>query len=134
MMDSIGPTDAIEPSLNNWHRIQTIRRRTVRRNHPPIIKRHNNRNRRGTTEMSTSPQGAVDSNHSCYKFENRKTVWGNSPEAINERSIYQHYGGNINGLKPFGEHPALISDLKNLRKLQAGGISLIKTNVEWGKT
>jgi hypothetical protein len=34
--------------------------------------------------MTTSPQDAVDSNHSCYKFENGKTVWGNSPKAINE--------------------------------------------------
>jgi hypothetical protein len=54
-----------------------------------------------------------------------KTVWGNNPEAINERSIYQHYGGNINGLKPFGDHADLISGLKNLRNFQAGGISLI---------
>jgi hypothetical protein len=112
MRDSIVSTEAIEPSLNNWHRIQTIRRRTIRRNHPPRIIRHNNRNRWGTTETSASPQGAVDSNHSCYKLENGKTIWGNSPEAINERSIYQHYGGNINGLKPFGEHPDLISGLK----------------------
>jgi hypothetical protein len=105
MKDSIVPTEAIEPYLNNWHRIQTIRQRTIRRNHPPRIIHHSNRNRRGTTETSTSPQGAVDSNHSCYKFENGKTVWGNSPEAINERSIYRYYGGNINGLKPSGEYP-----------------------------
>jgi hypothetical protein len=125
MKDSIVSTEAIEPSLNNWHRIQTARRQTLHRNHPPRIIRHSNINRRGTTETSTSTQGAVDSNQSCYKFENGKTVWGNSPEEINERSIYRHYGGNINGLKPFGEHPDLISGLKNLRKLQAGGISLI---------
>jgi hypothetical protein len=90
-------------------------------------------NRRGIPETSTSPQGAVDSNHSCYKFVNGKTVWGNIPEALEERSIYRHYGGNINGLKPFGEHPDMISGLKNLRKLQAGGISLIETNVKWKK-
>jgi hypothetical protein len=133
MKYSIVSTEAIEPSLSNWHRIQTTRRHTIRRNHPPRTIRHRNRNRRGTTETSTSPQGAVDSNHSCYKFENGKTVWGNSPKAINERSIYRHYGGNINGLKPFGEHPDLISGLKNLRRLQAGGISLIETNIEWEK-
>jgi hypothetical protein len=131
MKDSIVSTEAIEPSLSNWHRIQTIRRQTIRRNHPPRIIHHSNRNRRGTTETSTSTQGAVDSNHRCYKFENGKTVWGNIPEAINKRSIYRHYGGNINGLKPFGEYPDLIFGLKNLRKLQAGGISLIETNVEW---
>jgi hypothetical protein len=131
MKDPIVSTDAIEPSMNNWHRIQTVRRQTLHRNYPPIIIHHRNRNRRGTTDTLTSPQGAVDSNHSCYKFENGKTVWGNSPEAINERSIYRHYGGNINGLKPFGEHPDLISGLKNLIRLQAGGVSLIETNVEW---
>jgi hypothetical protein len=125
MRDSIVPTDAIEPSLNNWHSIKTIRQRTIHRNHPPRIIRHNSRSRWGTTETSTSPQGAVSSNHSCYKFEIWKTVWENSPEAINERSIYRHYGGNINGLKPFGENSDLISGFKNLRKLQAGGISLI---------
>jgi hypothetical protein len=76
-------------------------------------------------ETSTSLQDAVDSNHSCYKLTNWKTVWGNSPEAIGERSTYRHYGGNINGLKLFGEHPDMISGLKKLSKLQAGGISLI---------
>jgi hypothetical protein len=131
MKDTIISTDAIDPSLNNWHRIQTIRRHTLHRIHPPRIIRHRTRNRRVKTETPTAPQGAVDSNHSCYKFENGKTVWGNSPEANNERSIYRHYSGNINGLKAFGEHPDLISGLKNLRRLQAGGISLIETNVEW---
>jgi hypothetical protein len=50
---------------------------------------------------------------------------------LNERSTYRHYGGNIHGLKPFEEHPDMISGLKKLKKLQAEGISLIKTNVEW---
>jgi hypothetical protein len=80
-----------------------------------------------------SLQDSVDSNHSCYKFTNGKTVWGKSPEAIDERSTYQHYSGNIKGVKPFGEHPDMISGLKKVRKLQAGGISLIETNVEWKK-
>jgi hypothetical protein len=130
MKDSIVSTEAIEPSMNNWHRIQTIRRHAILRNRPPRTIHHSNMNRWGTTETSTSPQGAVDSKHSCYKFENGKTVWGNNPEAIIKRSIYRHYDGNINSLKPSGEHPDLISGLKNLRKLQAGGISLIETNVE----
>jgi hypothetical protein len=105
MRDAIVSTNAID-------RIQMDRRRRIRRNHPPRIILHNNRNRWGTTKTSTSPQGAVDSNHSCYKFENGKTVWGNIPESIKEHSIYRHYGGYINGLKPFGEHPDLISGLK----------------------
>jgi hypothetical protein len=133
MRDAIVTTDAIKPTLNNWHSIKTVRRRRIHRNHQPRIIRHNNRNRRGTMETSTSLQNAVDSNHSCYKFTNGKSFWGNSPDAINERSTYRHYGGNINGLKPFCEHPDMISGLKNLRKLQAGGISLIETNVEWKK-
>jgi hypothetical protein len=81
-------------------------------------------------EASTSLQDAVEINHSCYKFTSGKTVWGNSPKAIDERSTYRHYDGKINGLKPFGEHPDMITGLKKMRKLQAGGISLIETNVE----
>jgi hypothetical protein len=133
MRYAIVSTDAIEPTLRNLHRIKTVRRRRIRITHQPRIIRHNNRNRLGTTEMSTSLQDAVDSNHSCYKFKNGKAVWRESPEAINKRSIYRHYAGNRNGLKPFGEHPDLISFLKYLRKLQAGGISLIETSVELGK-
>jgi hypothetical protein len=64
---------------------------------------------------------------------NGKEVWGNSPEPIDEKSANQHYGGNINRIKPFGEHSYLISGIKNLRNLQAGGLSLIETNVEWKK-
>jgi hypothetical protein len=116
MRDAIVSTDAIEPMLTNWNRIQTVRRRGIHRSHQPRIIRHNNRNKRGTTETSTSPQFAVDSNHSCYNFENGKTVWDNSPEAINEQSMYRHNGGNINGLKPFGENPDMISGLKKLEK------------------
>jgi hypothetical protein len=93
--------DAIDPSLHNWHRVHTIRQQTLRHIHPPRIIRHRNRNRRATAETPKVPQGVVDINQSCYKFENGKTIWGNSPEAINERSIYRHYRGNINGLKPF---------------------------------
>jgi hypothetical protein len=58
---------------------------------------------------------------------------GNSPEPIDERSVYRHYGANINGLKPFGEHSDLIFEFKNLRNLLAGGLSLIETNVECKK-
>jgi hypothetical protein len=125
MTDTIATTDAIGPAMNNCHRIQTERSRKIRRTYQPRIIRHNNRNRRGTRETSTSIQDSVDSIHSCYKFKSGKKVWGNSPEAIDVRSIYRHYGGNTNGLKPFGEHPDMISGIKNLRKLQAGGISLI---------
>jgi hypothetical protein len=58
----------------------------------------------GATESSLSDQDSLNNNHSCYKFTNRKTVGGNSPEPIDEGSVNRHYGGNINGLKLFGEH------------------------------
>jgi hypothetical protein len=67
-----------------------------------------------------SLQDSVDSNHSCYKFTNGKTVWGKSPEAIGERSTYQHYGGNIKGVKTFGEHPDMISGLKKSEETSSG--------------
>jgi hypothetical protein len=107
--------------------------RTHRNIQPNVIRNVNNRPRIGTTESPLSDQDSLNSNHSCYKFSNGKTVWGNIPEPIDERSVYRHYGGNINGLKPFGEHSDLISGIKNLGNLQAGGLSLIETNIEWKK-
>jgi hypothetical protein len=80
MRDAIVPADAIGPMLKNWHMIQTARLRRIRPTHPPRIIHHNNRNRWGTTETSTSPQDVVESNHSCYRLENGKTIWGNSPK------------------------------------------------------
>jgi hypothetical protein len=40
-------------------------------------------------------------------------------------------GGNVNGVKPSGSQDALITPVRNLRGLQAGGCSLIDTNTEW---
>jgi isochorismate synthase EntC len=82
MRDAMVTTDAIEPTLKNWHRIQTVRRRRIRRIHQLIIIRHNNRNIQGTMEMHTSLQDEIDSNHICYKFKNGRMVWGNSPEKL----------------------------------------------------
>jgi hypothetical protein len=129
MRDSIVPTDAIEPSLNNWHRIQTIRRRTIRRNHPPRIIRHINRNRRGKRKRPRLLRVQSTVITAVISSITGKRFGATAPrQLINVK--YRHYGGNINGLQPSGEHPDLISGFKNLRKLQAGGISLIETNIE----
>jgi hypothetical protein len=131
MRESEVTAEAAEPTLNIWYAIQTRRRRRIHRNiQPNVICNVNNKPRRGTTESSLSDQDSLNNNHRSYKFSNGKTVWGHSPEPIDERSVYRHYGGNINGIKPFGEHLDLISGIKNLRNLQAGGLSLIETYIK----
>jgi hypothetical protein len=124
--------EAVEPTLNNWYAIQTSRRRSIRRNtQPTVIHKGNNRPRRGTTESPLSDQDSLNNNnHSCYKFSNEKKY---GVIVQNRLMKLRHYEGNINGLKPFGEHSYLISGIKNLRDLQAGGLSLIETTVECKK-
>jgi hypothetical protein len=82
MRDAIVSTDVIEPTLNNWYRIQTVRRRRIRRTHQPRITGHNNRNRRGTMETSTSLQDAFDSNHSYNKLKNGKRFGATVPRQL----------------------------------------------------
>jgi hypothetical protein len=57
-------------------------------------------------------------------------AWGHIPAPINEGSVYMH-GGGVNGVKPFGAQEELITSVSNLRGPQAGGCSLIETNMEW---
>jgi hypothetical protein len=40
-------------------------------------------------------------------------------------------GGNVNGMKLFGAQEEMITSVSNLRRLQAGGCSMIETNTEW---
>jgi hypothetical protein len=59
--------------------------------------------------------------------------WVNSPASINENETWIMAGGNSNGIKPYGDMEKLIPIMKRLRNLQAGGIFLNETNVEWHK-
>jgi hypothetical protein len=44
--------------------------------------------------LKLSDHDSLNINHTYDKFLSGKTVWGNIPEPIDERSVYQHYGRN----------------------------------------
>jgi hypothetical protein len=75
--------------------------------------------------LKLSDHDSLNNNNSCYKFSNGKTVWVNIPEPVDDHSVYRNYR-----LKPFGKNQDLISGIKILRILQAGGLSLIETSVK----
>jgi hypothetical protein len=52
---------------------------------------------------------------------------------MDEHAILRHVGGNANGIKPYTNDKGMISMISNLRGLQAGSVSIVKTNVEWQK-
>jgi hypothetical protein len=57
------------------------------------------------------------------------------PPPIDEHAIaiLRHVGGNANGIKPYPNDEGMISMNSNVRELQAGLVSTVKTNVEWQK-
>jgi hypothetical protein len=57
----------------------------------------------------------------------------NSPPPINEDETWRISGGNSDGIKPSGDLKELVPIVELLRNLQAGGILLNETNVEWHK-
>jgi hypothetical protein len=58
-------------------------------------------------------------------------VYGYMPLSINEHDTLRHVGGNTNGIKPYHNDKGMISMNSNLRGLQAGSVSIIKSNIEW---
>jgi hypothetical protein len=59
--------------------------------------------------------------------------WVNSPAPINEDETWRISRGNSNSIKLYGDLKELIPIVESLRNLQAGGILLNETNVEWHK-
>jgi hypothetical protein len=53
------------------------------------------------------------------------------PPTIDEHAILRHVVGNANGIKSYPNDKRMISINSNLRGLQAGSVSIIKSNVEW---
>jgi hypothetical protein len=50
---------------------------------------------------------------------------------IDEHAILRHIGGSANGIEPYPNDEGMRLMNSNLRGLQAGSISFVKTNVKW---
>jgi hypothetical protein len=68
-----------------------------------------------------------------YQYTSSGKVYGGIPPPIDDHAILRHEGGNANGIEPYPKDAGMISMRSNLRGLQAGSVSIGKTNVEWHK-
>jgi hypothetical protein len=66
-----------------------------------------------------------------YQYSNMGKVYRDMPPSIDEHAILRHMGGGVNGIKPYPNDKGMISMNSNLRGIQAGSVSIIKSNVEW---
>jgi hypothetical protein len=66
-----------------------------------------------------------------YQYGDTGKVYRDMPSPIDEHAILIHVGGNANGIKSYPKEKGMISMNSNLRGLQVGSVSIIKSNVEW---
>jgi hypothetical protein len=66
-------------------------------------------------------------------YSNDAKCYGSVPALIDPNVTWRVIGGNVNGIRPYGDMAAIITVAERLRVLQAESISFLETNVEWHK-
>jgi hypothetical protein len=66
-------------------------------------------------------------------YSNDAKCYGSVPAPIDTSETWRIIGGNVNGLRPFGDMASLIIVAERLRALQAELVAFSETNVEWHK-
>jgi hypothetical protein len=121
-----------QETLDTWFHVQNRRRLLLRRWH--ISARY--------SDNSPTPQPAIMYSNrrgahlrlaDYIRYNVSAQIWVNSPAPINENEMWMIAGVNSNGIKPYGHMKELIPIVERLRNLQAGGILLNGTNMEWHK-
>jgi hypothetical protein len=131
-----GTQTQVQPTLENWYRVQVDRRRRLKRGnqrHERQVHNMNNGNRgngrsaRGRNEIRERQLGL------SHFYAATTPIWGygDRPMPIDEKCILRHVGGNVNGMIPINNDKGMTAMSGNLRGLQAGSIGMIETNVEW---
>jgi hypothetical protein len=108
-----------QATLDIWSHIQNRRRRNNRSGHLSATYNDHpiqNTFRQQPTNYSKDTQ--------CY---------GDIPTQIDETAIWIITGGNVNGIKPYGDMGDFLTILERLRALQVGTFAFSETNVEWHK-
>jgi hypothetical protein len=96
-------------------------------------RRHRN-NRRGYHSATYNDYSIQTSNiQQPTEYSKDAHCYGDIPTPIEETSIWRIIGGNVNGIKPYGDMGDFLTILERLRALQAGNIAFSETNVEWHK-
>jgi hypothetical protein len=66
-------------------------------------------------------------------YSNDAKCYGSIPAPIDTSETWRFIGGNVNGLRPFGDMASLITVAERLRALQAEYVAFSETDVEWHK-
>jgi hypothetical protein len=106
--------------MNAWSQVQARRRES----------------RQGYRSASYSDNTLPDLNNNLaytYFYSNDAKCYGNVPPPIDTRETWQIIGGNVNGLRPFGDMASSIKVTERLRALQTEPVEFSETNVECHK-
>jgi hypothetical protein len=109
-------------TLNEWTKVQDRRRQ----------------NRQGYQSASYSDiepisHATINNVEATETYSNDAKCCGSVPTPIDLSVTWRIIGGNMNGLRPYGDIAALITVAEILRALQAETIVFSETNVEWHK-
>jgi hypothetical protein len=66
-------------------------------------------------------------------YRNYANCYGSVPAPIETSETWQIIGGNVNGLRPFGDMASIITVAEILRALQAESVAFSETNIECHK-
>jgi hypothetical protein len=66
-------------------------------------------------------------------YSNDTKCYGSVPDPIDTRETWRIIGGNVNGLRRYGDMASLITVAERLRALQTESVAFSETNVEWHK-
>jgi hypothetical protein len=109
-------------TLNAWSQVQARRRESIQGYQS--IRYSDNATHDQEVNNNPSHTDAYINDAKCY---------GSIPTPIDTSETRQIIGGNMNGIKPFGDMASLITVAERLRALQAESVAFAETNVEWHK-
>jgi hypothetical protein len=109
-----------QTTLNEWSQVQDRRRQ----------------NRQGYQSVSYSDidpreHATINNVEAKEKYSNDAKCYGSLPSPIYPSVTWRIIGGNVNGIRPYGDMAAPITVAEIFHALQAETIVFSKKNVEW---
>jgi hypothetical protein len=111
-----------QTTLNEWSQVQD--------------RRHQNRQgyqSAGYFDVYPREHAIINNVEATETYSNDAKFYGSVPAPIDPSVTWRIIGGNVNGLRPYGDMAILITVAERLRALQAEIIAFLETNIEWHK-
>jgi hypothetical protein len=109
-------------TLYEWAQVQDLRRQN-RQGYQPA----------SYSDIEPREHTSINNVEATETYSNDAKCYGSVPTPIDPRVVRMIIGGNVNGLRPYGDMAALITVAERLCALQAETIAFSETNVEWHK-